>query len=177
MKTYKCKSCGANLDVDEKKKFVTCKYCETKYSTKDLYEEDKKKAKEKNKTSKLDSVTKSMMVVPVVFVIIFVMVTIFGIIIFSTAHNAYDKTEFNLHFTNRNGTQSTFFVKDIIDEVIDSNSKNERKIEVKYQDKKTSDIEEIRDIKNNLKSYQYDVIYEYDKDGFITVIRLEEINR
>ena len=84
--------------------------------------------------------------------------------------------EFNLHLDHYNGTQSCFFVKRCLDEVITSNKTKERKVTVKYNEIETQDADEIKDLKKSLvDDKEYEVSYDYDEGGFINKVTIEDL--
>lgn len=88
----------------------------------------------------------------------------------------FDAEMFNTTFYGYNGTTSTFFVKDCLDEIINSNKKEkEHIITVKYNDKEASNTDEILEIKKSLdESKQYELSMDYDKNGFFNKLTITE---
>ncbi len=84
--------------------------------------------------------------------------------------------QFNGFIEMRKGNQDKFFITGLLDEIISSNQKNPNRIIVLvYNETTTSDADEIRNIKYNLASGEYDVILEYDNVGFINKVILRKI--
>ena len=86
------------------------------------------------------------------------------------------KARFNLYFTNQNGTQYKMLVENLLDHIIDSNKKYNRKIVLVYGDISTTDENEIINIKHKLDKTKYEVRIDYDSDGYVNKITLEDIN-
>ena len=84
---------------------------------------------------------------------------------------------FNSSFEMYNGTESSVSVKYLLDAVGMNNKKNsDHQIEIAYKDIITKDSEEIKNLKPNFTtSFDYEVSLDYDKDGFINKITIEEI--
>lgn len=84
--------------------------------------------------------------------------------------------QFNGVIEMNKGTKDKFFITGLLDEIISSNQKNpNRIILLEYNEIITSDAEEIRNIKYNLNAKKYEVILEYDDDGFINKVILRKI--
>lgn len=87
-----------------------------------------------------------------------------------------EKRSFNLAFELRDGTQWNTTVQQVIDMVIESNQKNDRKISVKYNDTATQDVAELRQMKRNFdSSKKYEIYLEYDNDGYVNQVVIEKI--
>lgn len=84
---------------------------------------------------------------------------------------------FNSSFEMYNGTESSVSVKYLLDAVGMNNKKNsDHQIEIAYKDIITKDPEKIKNLKSNFTtSFDYEVSLDYDKDGFINKITIEEI--
>ena len=86
------------------------------------------------------------------------------------------KRSFNLAFELRDGTVWNTTVQQVIDMVIESNQKNDRKISVKYNDTATKDAAELRQMKRNFdSSKKYEIYLEYDNDGYVNQVVIEKI--
>lgn len=83
-----------------------------------------------------------------------------------------EKYRFNLHYSN--GRQAEIFVKSMLNNVITSNKTNKDKIiTVKFNDITTQDPEQILEIEKQLIDYkEYDVLLDYDEDGFVNMITI-----
>ena len=86
------------------------------------------------------------------------------------------KARFNLYFTNQNGTQYKMLVENLLDHIIDSNKKYNRKIVLVYGDISTTDENEIINIKHKLDKPKYEVRIDYDSNGYVNKITIEDIN-
>jgi len=86
-----------------------------------------------------------------------------------------DISKFNFNYNIFKGTQTKFFITSMLDTVYASNQTNERKIAVVFNKKTISNNNEIANIKKSLKDNKnYVVSFEYDTDGYINKIILEE---
>lgn len=81
--------------------------------------------------------------------------------------------DFNWRYSS--GKKATIFVESMLNDVINSNRTNkERFITVKFKDIETQDSEEILKIIDQLEKYgEYNVLLDYDDDGFITVMTIK----
>jgi hypothetical protein len=179
MKKLKCSSCGGNLVVDSSNEYATCEYCDTKYKlNEDLNVNIKMddSAKEVYGNSKAANII-SVFVIFIIGAIVCVIVASMGHSGFSSYDNSYDydRSSFNLSFSNVNGTQIYIFVGHTLDDVISSNKTNSRKISVVYDGRETTDEKEIIDIKHSLSGF-YEVSIDYDSDGYVNRIGLEKAN-
>lgn len=195
MKKLKCSSCGGEINVDNDKEYGTCPYCGTKY----------KLNEDINLNIKLDDNTKEVLsngakhfsmflIVPIVlFVFIFVSIVVFGFIHSSSVDKSFeesvsqqqedqeqsekewDKHMFNFTFFGDNGTKNAMFVKNTLDDIIQNNKTNDRKITLVFDGTETIDESEIISIKQSL-SGEYEVSLNYDEDGYINEIVLEKLN-
>lgn len=174
--SIKCPSCGANLELEDNKTRTKCQYCNTNIMIeKDLNDEITANILQ---TSKVVS-----KIFPIVFsfiILIFITTSIYMIFFsqrFFNHKSDFDKTSFNHAFTYANGTQTGLFVTETLDNVIDSNKKNnDHQIYVIYNnDKKTNNTAKIVSIKNELGIYdKYEVLIDYDSKGYINLITIEK---
>lgn len=121
----------------------------------------------------------------VVAVIIFVLAGVFIFSIFigfghaeKASRNSFDKFDievFNNSFEFNSGTQPLVSVKTTLDEVVTTNKKGEHTITVIYNDTETSEPDEIIKLKQSLESKDYEVSFDYDDDGFINEMTIEDI--
>lgn len=83
-----------------------------------------------------------------------------------------EKFRFNLNYSN--GRKAEIFVKSMLNDVITSNKTNKDKIiTVKFNDITTQDPEQILEIEKQLIKYEeYDVLLDYDEDGFVNLITI-----
>ena len=198
----KCKNCGAKLSVPEKTETVTCKYCHTTFSVDTSYSEgynytkgvldaqDEKQQEQIERAREFMKKNPGVIVSKIfaVFIIILV-IAIFGFIGYTMFKNIsdYDKsdeewdkewevTKFNNGFLNYNGTKSGFWVKDYLDDIVDSNKTNKSHIiSVVYNDIKTSDSTEIINMKKSIdENKKYEVIVDYDENGFFYLMTIED---
>lgn len=77
------------------------------------------------------------------------------------------------------GTSNPSFVVQMLDNIITSNKKNDRKITVKYNKTETQDESKIRTIKqtiNKSDAFQdFEIICEYDAQGYIYKVIIEKV--
>ena len=191
MKKLKCLSCGGDLKLDESKEYGICEYCHTKYKLNEDLNVNIKLDDNINNlfTEVFDRVAHPFKKAKFVFlpVIIFaIIITLIAFITFRTtsskmSNNRNSDTEiqntaFNLPFAHLNGTQPKIFVEGVLDSIVQSNKTNKRTITLVYEDNKTTDEKEIVNIKHSLENKNYEVTYDYDKDGYINVITIELLN-
>lgn len=91
--------------------------------------------------------------------------------------NESEKRSFNFGLEAWGGTKWNTAVQNEIDEVIESNQKNERKVSVKYNDTITSEASELRTLKRSFDKTgeKFEIYFEYDEDGFINQVIIEKI--
>lgn len=194
LKELKCKNCGAKIELEEGKTEVTCKYCNTTFKVDNEYSKaynytkgilkahnDQMQEFYNSREGKL-----SKRIINIIFIIVFL---IFFLIIGLTISNIYNysnviETEnesidvdmFNIPFSGMNGQKSTFFINDYLDKIVTNNKKQQKHIiTVKYQDKETSNPDEIIAIKKSLdESKQYELSTDYDQAGFINKLTITE---
>lgn len=194
LKELKCKNCGAKIELEEGKTEVTCKYCNTTFKVDDEYSKaynytkgilkahnDQMQEFYNSREGKL-----SKRIINIIFIIVFL---IFFLIIGLTISNIYNysnviETEnesidvdmFNIPFSGMHGQKSTFFINDYLDKIVTNNKKQQKHIiTVKYQDKETSNPDEIIAIKKSLdESKQYELSTDYDQAGFINKLTITE---
>jgi hypothetical protein len=169
MEKLKCTSCGGNLDVEENNKYAVCKHCGAKYkldkdlninikmddNTKDIMDKELKMFKDFRKPTIKSVIVKILSILIAIFVAFMIV-----------------KDIFNFQFTYDNGTQSSLFVKNTLDEIVESNHKHIRKVTLVYDGKETRDEREIAQIKKELRG-TYEVSFVYSKLGFIEKIVIE----
>lgn len=204
MKKLKCDSCGANLKVDEKGEYAFCEYCQQKYKLKE--DKDVNVNINLDETSKeiINTVGKtfktSWIIFGAIFLIIFVgalFLIISNIMHINKIENSkekesdpivegkkkqeeifskYEITAFNMKFENYSGTEYKMFVYNLLDEVVTNNKTNKRKVEISYKDNKTEDPDSIVSLKQNLTLEKYEVKLDYDQDGFVNLVTIEDLN-
>ena len=93
--------------------------------------------------------------------------------------NKIDVDSFNSGIELYSGTASKIFAEKVLNNIVTSNKKNERKITVKYNKTKTKDATEIKNIKKKIHSMSdlvsFDISCEYDKDGYIYEVTIEKM--
>lgn len=86
---------------------------------------------------------------------------------------------FNAMLELYGGTTKKSIVVEVLDKVITNNKTNERKIMVKYNKTETQEEKAIREIKQKINkedSFQdFEIIYEYDEDGYIYKVEIEKL--
>lgn len=173
MEKLKCTSCNGDLEVESNGKYATCKFCGTKYKL------DGDKVIVINVGDSLSNATTAVKktIAPIAVVFSGVLVFIIAAIVAITANmSSFKVDEYNLEFKYGEGTQNGVFVQETLNKVNSKNKTNEHKIIVKYNNEETQDEDKIITIKQSLKSLkQYEVKYEYDKDGYINKIVIEDI--
>lgn len=88
----------------------------------------------------------------------------------------FDITKFNMPFEIYAGSKMGGSVISVLDKVITNNKTNERKITVKYNGTETQDEAAIKNIKQSINSFNnYNISYDYDSDGFIYNLLLENL--
>ena len=80
----------------------------------------------------------------------------------------FEKTSFNSFATFHSGTKSGFFVKSMIDYVINNNSTNpEHILFVSYKGTNTTDVSSLKKLKENFADFtDYEVTVSYADDGY-----------
>ena len=74
------------------------------------------------------------------------------------------------------GTNSGRRVKNVLDEVITNNKKQDKKITVKYLQTETQDPEEIKNLKISFdESKNYEISFDYDDAGYINKVTIEDL--
>ena len=90
------------------------------------------------------------------------------------ATSEMDKMKFNGTLELYKGSKTETSVKKLLDEIITINKKEERKVTLKYGETETQDVDEMKNVKMNIKEdSNFEVSFEYDDDGFITEAILE----
>lgn len=91
---------------------------------------------------------------------------------FDKSKNKYEIQEFNSSIEMYSGTESSFFVKHLLDKINTSNQTEDRKINVKFNDIETADREQIINIKSSLEDRDYEVVIDYGADGYINKVEI-----
>ncbi len=166
--------------IDNNKEFASCPYCKSKVKLNSTH----------NINIKLDDSLKDFVKPPkwifIPFTIIFIIIlTIF----FFTFKNIRDtqndtgkttysisKSMHNMDFEPYSGTQEKFFIEKLLDNTVTNNKTNhDLTISVKYKEKETSDPDEIIKIKHELENKKYEIKLDYNEDGYVIKINIEDI--
>lgn len=88
-----------------------------------------------------------------------------------------DVAKFNAGLTSLQGTQSKFFLSGYLDNIITKNKTySNHTITVTYNDKTTTEEDEIIKIKHSLKDgCEYEVSVDYDANGYINRVKIMDI--
>ena len=91
-------------------------------------------------------------------------------------YSDFEKSSFNSTFEMYVGTERGNSVSRLIDKVITNNKTNDKHIiTVAFDNVKSTDSDEIRNIKKSLGDWtEYEVILDYDEDGFVNLITIEK---
>ena len=82
--------------------------------------------------------------------------------------NQFNVTKFNAGLEVHSGSVNGMIVTSVLDQIITSNKKEDRKITVKYLETETQDETQIKNIKRNFETFdKCEITYEYDAEGFI----------
>ena len=189
MKKLKCDNCGADIEVDESKDYGVCPYCKTKYQLNEtknikISMDDNTKSVMDERMKVAKSFSKMAMIPFIIGVVVFILIAVIGFNAVRTTEKKSEekhdkvvdnmnKSSFNSKFELFSGTEPLMIVKLVIDDVVTNNKKEDRKIKVTYGEISTEDIEGIKEIKNSLEDKQYEIEYNYDKDGYINELVIE----
>ena len=193
----KCKNCGAKLKIEDNVKKVTGKYCNTEFSVEDAYNDgyNFEKGRMKAQTEQLEEINNIMtnspifkkffssehlVIIPaVISIIIFLSIYIFITTSLKSMNSidSFEVARFNNSFEIYVGTNNGLQVSSLIDEVQTNNRKNKDKlIEFEYKNVKTTNPDEIKKIKKDLDDWtNYEITFEYDKNGMIDYVLIEEV--
>lgn len=86
-----------------------------------------------------------------------------------------NKNHFNFQFYGSNGTKNAFFLEHILDDIVQSNKTNDRKVSLVFNGTETTEESEIINIKHSLDG-NYEVSINYDDTGYINKIIVDKIN-
>lgn len=192
----KCKNCGANLKVEEGVTQVKCDFCNTTFSVDDAYTEGYKytkgvyKAQEEHaerafarmnefmKNSPTAKISKVIFVIASIIIVAVFGFIIYNIIQFETGTSNFDVTSFNSKYETHAGKTSGFFLTGILDDIVTNNKTNKKHIiSVEYNEKSTVNEKEIKEIRNAISERKdYDLSFEYDNNGFINSLTIEELD-
>ena len=86
---------------------------------------------------------------------------------------------YNSKFETYNGTQSGYFVENLLELVVTNNkTKKDHLITVKYNQNETNVPDEIKGIKPKLEKFdEYEVTLDYDDNGYVNKVTIEYINQ
>lgn len=100
--------------------------------------------------------------------------------IVDSAKESIKTSQFNFDFINESGKQRKSSVEELLDNVINSNNKNQdKKIEVVFEEETTSDTTKIKEIRNritNLFTEEFDITLGYDEKGYINKITIDKMD-
>ena len=197
MKKLKCSSCGATLQIEENKEYAICNHCGSKYKLNEdlninIKLDDNVQEVINNGLGTFKHFSKFMFIPIIMFIIIFGLIVYFGFIKTNESKKTIEdnqkqieqqqnkqqenikKDVFNFQFINDNGTKSAFFLKDTLDEIIQSNKIYDRKVMLVFNGTETNNESEIINIKHSLDG-NYEVSFNYDEDGYINKIVVDII--
>ena len=121
----------------------------------------------------------SVIIPAVISIIIFLSIYIFITTSLKSMNSidSFEVARFNNSFEIYVGTNNGLQVSSLIDEVQTNNRKNKDKlIEFEYKDVKTKNPDEIIKIKKDLDDWtNYEITFEYDKNGMIDYVLMEEL--
>ena len=189
MKKLNCTSCGGHLEVESNNEYAICRHCGARYKLNEDLDinfkvDDSVKDVLKGGFRVFKFISKMALVPLFMFFIVFIIVTflVFRTINSETFQSQRTQTQekskketFNFQFKNDNGTKASIFVESTLDKIIQSNKTNDRKVTLVFEGKETTDEKKIIDIKHSL-SGTYEVSIDYDKDGYVNKIVVEELN-
>lgn len=188
MEKLKCKSCGANLEIDDKQEFAVCPYCKTQYKLK----------KDENSKLEIDENAKRIGKVILKFglaqyIIIFVLAfAIIGVTIFvifrmydggkemidkiggndnSSIKSDYENSVYEMYSGESNG----FLLKSLLDKVITNNKKNtSMNVTITNKEKILKTSDEIRTFSNTVENDQkYIIDLDYNEKGNVSNINVD----
>lgn len=201
-----CPNCGASLNVDKDKKEFYCKYCRTTSLLDDGVIRVEHTIVDENSGERL-KLFKGLGITTMVYVgiILFVVIAVFGFIIFNVINmnsrvneqkdnvmnqvnevtnevldKVYTKGElsyFNSSFEMYSGTKSKFLISSLLDNVVTNNkTEKEHIITVVYRDNSTDVPDEIVKIKHSLNDdKKYEVSLDYDEYGFVYKVTITDL--
>lgn len=94
--------------------------------------------------------------------------------IFNQAQNKIEVESFNGSFELFEGMEKGVQVKTLLSKVISNNRKDTNIITVIYQNQNTTDVEQIKTIREGLEDFnEYEVYFGYDEQGYINEVNIE----
>lgn len=95
---------------------------------------------------------------------------------FENTTNQLNTTSFNAQLEMYKGTKNGTLTKNLLNEIMTINEKAERAIFIKYKGEVILSEEEIKTLKMNIKdNNNYEILFKYDDEGFITEVILERV--
>ena len=179
MEKIRCSSCGGDIIIDDDSEYGKCPYCNTKYKLKnDINFNIKLDDNTRDVLNKTKKQFSKFLILPIIIFVAVFVITVFCIFRFIVSSNNvkdnFNKKSFNNQFFYANGTQNAFFLKNTLDNIVESNKTHERKVTLEYENKETINEKEIIEIKYSLDG-NYEVSFNYDKNGFINKIIVKKI--
>ena len=178
LEEVKCKACGARLDVKDGDESVTCPYCNVTYKIQDMedsgYEFEKGRIKAQREHLKnLKPSNYALMIIPFVIVIIMMIVGISAGLRSGRSSGSSESAE-HFNFGYNSGRTYGSVVESDVDDIINNNKTNKRKIAVKYNENKTDDPDEITELKKSIEHDRYyEISLSYDDKGYIDTYTIE----
>ena len=192
MKKLKCENCGANLKIEDNNEYAYCEYCNLKYKLNDSFNINFKIDDNISKTT-----SKVGTIIAITFIFVFIIIAVVVIFFTSKIGSHFnninktttkvenktdnseigeDSTTFNFFYYAFVGTKSKFEIESMFDLVSTNNKTNKKHIiNIKYNEIEINDSNDIKNLKQKLEDKDYEVVFDYDKDGFINKITLEDI--
>ncbi len=183
MKKLKCDNCGANLKIDDNNEYAYCEYCNLKYK---LDEKSNVDSERFNYAYKIVNKVSTIIIVAIIGFILLLSFLIF--FIFSKEKNytnnktttnyeiKEDNKSFNTYYEPFAGTKNKFFIVTLLDLVNTNNKTNKNHIiSIRYKENEINEWNDIKNLKQKLEDRDYEVVFDYDKEGFINKITLEDI--
>ena len=94
---------------------------------------------------------------------------------FGNVANKLNKSAFNGFLEIYNGSNKGVQVKKLLEDIITSNKKQDRKITIKYLETETQDTDKIQNLKMSFKdSNEFEVSFDYDGEGYINKITIQK---
>ena len=93
---------------------------------------------------------------------------------FNNVFNEINTSEFNQSLEIYKGTKKGSQLKKLLDEVIMSNKKEDRKITVQYLETETQDTEQIKNLKISFEDTEnFEITFDYDEEKYINKVTIE----